>query len=169
MLVAMLGLGLSIAAEIYSVGARREREKQLLFVGHQFRGALRSYYHSHMRAGRKEYPTSLEELLKDGRFPGIRRHLRRVYPDPVQGGTDWGLVRVAGRIVGIHSLSEQRPLKKDNFDLDDAAFRNREKYSEWIFTYPSNAVIEPDAMNDSMESEDGIAARIPDTPEGEEL
>jgi type II secretory pathway pseudopilin PulG len=144
MVVAMLGLGMSIAAELYAVSAQREREKELLFVGHQFRAALRSYYQSQMRAGRKEYPASLEELLKDSRFPGIRRHLRRIYRDPVGGGTEWGLVRVGGRIVGVHSLSQQQPLKQDNFDLEDAAFASREHYSDWVFTYPANALAEPE-------------------------
>lgn len=143
MMIATLGLGMSIAAELHAVSARREREQQLLFVGHQFRAALRSYYHAHMRAGRKEYPASLEELLKDNRFPGIRRHLRKIYQDPVNGGSEWGLVRVGGRIVGIHSLSQEHPLKQDNFDLEDAAFAHREKYGDWVFAYPANALLEP--------------------------
>jgi type II secretory pathway pseudopilin PulG len=148
MVIAMLGLGTSIAAQLHAVSARREREKELLFVGHQFRAALRSYYHAQMRAGRKEYPASLEELLKDNRFPGIRRHLRKLYRDPVHGGSEWGLVRVGGRIVGIHSLSQEQPLKQGNFDLEDAAFADREKYSDWVFTYPVNGLFEPDGQGE---------------------
>lgn len=151
MTVAMLGVGMTIVGEVYSLGVRREREQELLFVGHQFRAALRSYYHAQMRAGKKDYPASLEELLKDTRFAGIRRHLRRIYKDPITGEAEWGLVRIGGRIVGIHSLSTDRPLKQDGFELEDASFRDREKYSEWVFTYPSNALLEPEAAVEGAE------------------
>ena len=142
MTIAMLGVGLSIAAEVYALGMKRERERELLFVGHEFRAALRSYYRAQMRAGQHEYPASLDDLLKDGRFPGNARHLRRIYIDPLTGNADWGLVRMGGRIVGIHSRSEGRPVKQDNFDMDDSAFRNRQKYSEWVFTYPPSLIVD---------------------------
>ena len=52
------------------------------------------------------------------------------------GREEWGVVRVGGRIVGVHSLSDARPLKQKNFEPDDALFDGRERYSEWIFAYP---------------------------------
>jgi type II secretory pathway pseudopilin PulG len=133
--VALLGVGLAIAGESYSLASRRDRERELLFVGGQFRDALRSYYLTQMRAGKREYPPSLEELLADSRFPGVRRHLRKVYVDPMTGKAEWGLVTLAGGIVGVHSLSDAKPLKQANFEPADAELEGRSKYSEWVFSY----------------------------------
>lgn len=137
MLVAMLGAGLAIAGESYSIAAQRDKEQELLFIGAQFRTALRSYHQAQIRAGRREYPATLDDLLKDNRFPGTRRHLRRLYRDPMTGTTEWGVVRVAGRIVGVHSLSTGTPLKQAGFDIDDAEFEGAEKYADWIFMAPA--------------------------------
>lgn len=78
------------------------------------------------------------------RSPGVQRHLRRIYIDPMTGKSEWGLIRVAGRIVGIHSLSDRKPIKRDHFDAEDAACRNKEKYSEWTFTYPPDLLLRGD-------------------------
>lgn len=96
------------------------------------------FYQSHGADGKNEYPQTLEELLKDSRTAETRRYLRKIYRDPITGKSDWGLVRVAGRIVGIHSLSDRRPIKQDGFEGDEIGFKGKEKYSQWIFTYPSN-------------------------------
>jgi type II secretory pathway pseudopilin PulG len=133
MLVAMLGAGLAIAGESYSIAAQRDKEQELLFIGAQYRAALRSYRQAQIRGGLREYPASLEDLLKDNRFPGTRRHLRRLYRDPMTGTTEWGVVRVAGRIIGVHSLSEGTPLKQAGFDIDDAEFEGAETYADWVF------------------------------------
>jgi len=133
MLVAMLGVGLAIAGESYAIAAQRDREQELLFIGAQFRAALRSYRQAQIRGGVREYPATLEDLLKDNRFPGTRRHLRRLYRDPMTGTTQWGVVRVAGRIVGVHSLSERAPLKHAGFDIDDAELEGADTYADWIF------------------------------------
>ena len=61
--------------------AQREREQELLFVGSQFRNAFMSYYGA-TPAGRA-LPAFLEDLVEDNRFPVPRRHLRRVYADPM--------------------------------------------------------------------------------------
>jgi type II secretory pathway pseudopilin PulG len=160
MAVAMLGVGLATAAEIHSIATRREQERELIFIGHQFRAALRSYNHAQLRAGRREYPANLEELLKDNRFPGIRRHLRRIYKDPITGESEWGVVLVAGRIVGVHSLSQEHPLKQDGFEPDDAAFRGQERYSDWIFTYPTNALVGDSATANGL-GQDGVGSVSP--------
>ena len=134
MLVAFLGVSLTIAADLYATALKREQERQLLFIGHEFRHALERYYTA---AGQQnQYPLTLEELLKDPRFPNTRRYLRRLYQDPMTGKAEWGLVVQQGRIVGIHSLSPQRPIKRDNFDDDDAGLANKTRYADWVFTYP---------------------------------
>ncbi|MFS2004969.1 type II secretion system protein [Duganella sp. CT11-25] len=134
MLVAFMGVGLTIAADLYATAMRRDKERELLFIGHEFRHALERYYTAD--PGQNQYPLTLEELLKDPRFPNARRHLRRLYADPITGKAEWSLVLQQGRIVGIRSLSTQRPIKQDNFDDDDAGLARKSRYADWVFTYP---------------------------------
>ena len=85
-------------------------------------------------------------MLRDPRFANARRHLRRLYADPVTGKAEWGLLRQEGRIVGIHSLSPQLPIKQDNFLDEDASLRRKQRYADWHFTYPHDLVLaQPDA------------------------
>ncbi len=138
-LVAVIGVGLSVAAEVAVVAAQRDKEKELLAIGRQFRTAIARYYEA--PGPRREYPTSLADLLQDPRTPQLRRHLRRIFVDPLTRQAEWGLVRVGGRIVGVHSLSTQRPLKQDGFDADDSAFVGQQQYAQWIFTYPPDLLL----------------------------
>jgi len=156
MLVAMLGSGLVMAAETYSLVAAREREAQLLFIGHEFRQAIERYHQAQAGGANQQYPQTLEQLLHDTRFPGTRRYLRRIYVDPMLGKAEWGLVRVGGRIVGVHSLSQQSTIKRKNFELDDVAFESAERYEQWVFTYPPQLLL----------NEGDVAPRV--TFEGEE-
>lgn len=140
MLIAFMGVGLVIASELYTTAARRDKERELLFIGHEFRNAIERYYRA---GGRNQYPLALEELLKDPRFPGAKRHLRRLYSDPTTGKPEWALVLVQGRIAGVHSQSAQLPVKQDNFDDDDAGLRHKAQYAQWVFAYPHDLFIPP--------------------------
>ncbi|HAT32032.1 MAG TPA: hypothetical protein DCW29_14600 [Janthinobacterium sp.] len=143
MLIAFMGVGLSIAGDLYATAMRRDKERQLLFVGHEFRNAIARYYNASGGAGQHQYPLTLEDLLKDPRFPNPTRHLRRLYVDPTTGKNEWGLILVQGRIVGVHPLSPQRPIKQDNFDDDDTGLRQKARYADWNFTYPSDLFLAP--------------------------
>jgi hypothetical protein len=55
------------------------------------------------------------------------------------------LVRVAGRIVGVHSLSSGVPIKQDGFEAEDAGLRGKQAYSEWAFTYPADLLLRAEA------------------------
>ncbi len=145
--VAVMGIALSIAVEVDSLNAQREKEKVLLATGRQFRTAIGRYTDAAAVAGRYEYPASLEDMLQDKRVPGIRRHLRKIFVDPMTGSNEWGLVRLNGRIVGVHSLSQNVPLKQGLFEPDEARFEGKQKYSEWIFTYPPELSIGPVSGN----------------------
>lgn len=140
--VAFMGVGLTVAVEIDSTGAQRDKEKELLSIGRQFRGAIGRYYEAKSIGGKGEYPTTLENLLQDNRVPGIKRHLRKIFVDPMTGKAEWGLMMIAGRIVGVHSLSQKTPIKQDGFEAEDTNFRNKQKYSEWVFTYPSDLMVQ---------------------------
>jgi type II secretory pathway pseudopilin PulG len=140
LLVALLGVGLTVAVEVDTTASRRDRERELLAIGRQFQVAI-SRYHEAQGQSKNAYPASLEDLLQDPRFPGIRRHLRKVYVDPMTGKAEWGLVQVAGRIVGVHSLSADTPIKQDGFEPEQAGLRGKQTYAEWLFVYPPDLML----------------------------
>ena len=82
--VVVLGLALSTAGTVWSAASQRQREAELLWVGTQYMRAIESYY-VHAPSGIRHYPRSLGELVEDRRGAVMRRHLRRLYPDPMTG------------------------------------------------------------------------------------
>lgn len=145
LLVAFLGLGQTVAVTIYTTAAQRDREKELLSIGRQFRTAISRYYETQLSAGKREYPATLDDLLRDNRVPGIKRHLRQVFIDPMTGKAEWGLIKMGERIVGVHSLSENLPIKQNGFEAEDLNLRGKQKYSEWAFVYPSDLMLHLEA------------------------
>jgi type II secretory pathway pseudopilin PulG len=130
--VAFMGLGMAMAGKVYRTTVLREREAELLWVGNQYRVAIEAY----AKRGGGLYPRALDDLLKDPRDPGVRRYLRRRYPDPVTGSDEWGIVKAAdGGIMGVYSRSEEPPLKTAGFRIADTAFQDAAKYSDWKFVY----------------------------------
>lgn len=89
--IALVGLGLSGASELWSTTAQRQRMQQLEFVGQQYVQAIGSYYEASPQ-GLRRFPASLDDLLLDRRFPFVRRHLRQAYRNPLTGQMDWELV-----------------------------------------------------------------------------
>ena len=127
--VAFLGIALAAIGTVWSTAARRDREQQLLFAGAAYRSAIRSYFH----AGRS-YPQELQDLIEDSRNGVIRRHLRRLYADPMTGQADWQLMRnPAGGIFGVASTSTQVPIKQENFPPELEAFTDAKCYCDWQF------------------------------------
>ena len=121
-LVAILALATSATLTLGGIVQRREAEERLLEVGDAYRRAIASYLNS-SPAGDRRYPGALADLLRDPRYPGVRRHLRRLYPDPISGSNEWGLVAApGGGIMGVHSLSNAKPIKVADFDLENEAF-----------------------------------------------
>ena len=131
-IVAILGGGLALTGEVWHTVMQREKEAELLFIGNQYRRAIERYY----LAGQNRYPAALEDLLKDPRRPTTERYLRNRYVDPMTGKIEWGIVKAGdGGIMGVHSLSDDKPLKSANFRTRDKGFDNVEKYSDWKFIY----------------------------------
>jgi type II secretory pathway pseudopilin PulG len=130
--IAITGIGLSVAGMSWQYQVRAEKEKQLLFVGAEFRNAINNYYSSTTDTV-KVYPASLDDLLLDKRMPTIKRHLRKIYTDPMTGKADWGFETKEGRIVGIYSRSSLVPYKKKGFNVADAKFAGAKSYMDWIF------------------------------------
>lgn len=129
----LLGIGLMAAEDVWSVARQREREKELLFVGDQYREAIRRYYVGAPPGTARVLPPSVKVLLSDDRYPVPVRHLRRAYPDPITGKSEWGMVRVNDQILGVYSLSEKKPMKQAGFVPLHQAFKDAETYRQWVF------------------------------------
>jgi len=133
-IIAVMGMGLAAFGELHSHAAQREKERELLFVGEQFRQAIGSYYNR--SPGAKVFPKTVDELIEDKRFPMPQHHLRKLYRDPITGSTDWALVEApGGGFMGVHSRSDEAPVKTGNFAVADEAFADAQHYADWAFTY----------------------------------
>ena len=131
MFLAILGIAATASVTLGGLVERKSAEDELLRIGAEYRRALQSYANS----GGNRYPPSLQELLKDSRFPATRRHLRQLYADPVTGRDEWGLITAPeGGIVGIYSLSTSQPIKVQGFDAEFADFSEAKTYRDWIFS-----------------------------------
>jgi type II secretory pathway pseudopilin PulG len=146
LLVALMGSALTVTSQVWNTVQQRDREEELLFVGGQIRNAL-ALYAANTPGNGERFPQRLDDLLKDPRYPGVRRYLRKLYRDPVTGRVEWGLVKTpTGAIVGVFSQSDRVPLKISQFSLADQGFEGKTKYSEWVFmprSSPGAAVMAP--------------------------
>ncbi len=141
-LLAILALASASTLTLGSFLQQRANEAELLFIGAQYAAALRTFVES-TPAGQKQLPSRLEDLLRDPRYPNVKRHLRRIYADPMTGKQDWALVPAkGGGFIGIHSRSDAAPIRKTGFDTEFLALTNKKKYSEWVFGMPAS-----EAMN----------------------
>jgi len=136
-LVAILAIISVRALEVTATAERRDKEAQLLWVGMAFRNAI-AQYHKGTPGEAKAYPENLEALLYDERHTNPDRPLRKLYRDPMTGSPDWGLVRNGkGAVIGVYSLSQDRPAKKGGFPPELASFAGAQRYSDWKFVYQS--------------------------------
>ncbi|HEY0974622.1 MAG TPA: hypothetical protein VGE57_09025 [Solimonas sp.] len=133
--VTMLGVGLAATGTLWAQAARREREEQLLDIGNAYRVAIKRYY-LNSPGTVMQYPPSLDDLLLDRRHLTVVRYLRKRYPDPITGLSNWGVLQAAdGGIMGVYSLSGQAPLKIRGFRADNEFFADATAYSEWKFIF----------------------------------
>ena len=177
--VVLAGIVMAGTGQVWQAKSQREKEAELMYIGEEFRKAIMSYYNT----GTKQYPESLEDLLQDKRTPAIKRHLRKIYTDPVMNTVEWGIVEepppgnnaaanktaapgnspapnknptsgtsaapnsaapnsssvttsnISKRIIGVYSLSERKPIKKDKFPEHFAKFSEALTYQDWKFVY----------------------------------
>lgn len=155
-LVAIIALVGAATLRIGALMRRAAAEEELLETGAEFTRALRSYAAATPR-GQPTQPPSLRELLRDPRFPEPRRHLRKVYIDPITGKAEWGILYLADRtgVIGVYSLSESAPFKVANFDYRFQNFENREHISEWVFTMTGHAALPAAKASDARQGGDG--------------
>lgn len=88
-LIATTGILLASIGMTWSTLNQRGKERDLLFVGDQFRKAIGQYY-EHTPGTLKKYPASLNDLLKDERHLLTQRYLRKIYRDPMTRVREWG-------------------------------------------------------------------------------
>lgn len=131
--LAVAGLALSKTGPRWTEAELRVREDELLRVGQLYAGALEAYSAS-SPAAVKTLPLALEQLVLDERFVGGHRHLRQLYPDPLDPQRPWGLLRDAeGRIYGVYSLDQRRPFRTAPVRLGALRLDAATRYSDWKF------------------------------------
>ena len=125
-------LASALGLTVYSRETRMLKEQELIFRGLAYKAAIKSYYNA--SNGMKELPHSLGDLVLDPRFP-FKKHIRRLYLDPITGRM-WTLITGPdGGISGVASPSKTKPIKRKNFPEQLKKFEDAEHYSDWIFDY----------------------------------
>lgn len=137
LIVVLIGLGLGAAGTLWHTESQRLKENELLFIGEQYRKAIQNYYNA---GPARQFPKSLNDLLLDARLP-LTRHLRKLYPDPMTGNKEWGLIADPDGhgISGVYSLAPGVPIKQQGFDARQKEFENAQSYSAWRF----NVIVTP--------------------------
>lgn len=131
--LAVIGIAAAFAVSLGAASSRRDAELHLLAIGAEFERALAAYAATGGRAPGAG-PRQLEDLLKDPRTAGLRRHLRQIYVDPLTGESRWGVIRNAqGSIVGVYSLAPGVPIKRSGFREGQESFVEADSYSQWTF------------------------------------
>ena len=116
------------------LAAHTETAAQALGIPFSFTGHAADLFRD-----RSLLPAKLEHLLRDPRFPGMVRHLRKLYDDPMTG-EEWQLVTdPAERIIGVRSSSDLEPFQKEGFPKALAKLTGKDSYSEWEFVYTPSA------------------------------
>ncbi|MDP5239624.1 type II secretion system protein [Uliginosibacterium sp. 31-16] len=135
--IAIISLAATTTVQLGAIAHRRQAEEELLFIGLQYKRAIRSYFEAAPPGAPAAAPNQLEDLIRDPRFPGVRRHLRQLYPDPLTGKLDWVLIRAPdGKgLLGVHSRSKESPIRIDNFPDEFFHFKGKHRYSDWVFVY----------------------------------
>ncbi len=138
--IALAGAVLGAVGSLWSTDSRREREKELLFAGDQFRKAIGAYYAEAPAGQPHKFPAKLDDLLNDKRWPTTRRHLRKIFVDPMTGTRDWLLVRAADQtIIGVYSGATETPIKQANFPDEYTQFESAKSYKDWQFVWKQSA------------------------------
>ena len=111
---------------------QRENEAELLFVGEQYRQAIMSYWRA-SPVGMRSWPGRLEDLVEDRRSAVPRRHLRKLYADPLSPETPWGLLNQGGGVIGVYSLAPGTPFRQTGFSVAQRGFDGAQRYADWRF------------------------------------
>ncbi len=129
-IVVVMGIMLGAMGQSMRTVMQREREKELIFRGLQYRDAIERW----TRKGPMPLK-DIKDLLKDPRSAAGERLIRRLYADPMTGKDFKVLTDPNLGIYGVASTSNDEPLKTKNFPDALSNFEDKKKYSEWEFIY----------------------------------
>ena len=171
--IALMSLLAAAAGTMAGFVSQRERERELLFVGRAYRTAIDRYREAH-KGQAQPFPKSLSDLLGDSGPQSPRRYLRKLYADPMTGGSEWGIVKTAqGGIIGVYSLSTLRPIRsRSPYPADDVDLLSARSYRDWRFIAAGGVpVAPPSSPLDAPKPPPDIVPRppvsTPDEPEPE--
>ncbi|MDR7052125.1 type II secretory pathway pseudopilin PulG [Duganella sp. 3397] len=161
-MVAIIGLVAAASLKLGATVQRSRAEQQLLVIGAAFSDALQSYADA-TPAGQPPQPPSLKDLLRDPRFPTPRRHLRKIFVDPMTGKAEWGIVYLGGTtgVMAVYSLSQARPVKIGNFPARFQSLAGKQKISEWRFVASGPGTPGTQGANTGAAPPDGTSALAP--------
>lgn len=129
-MVVIMGIMLGVTGQSMRVVMKREREKELIFRGLQYRDAIERWTKKGMMP-----LLDINHLVKDPRSATGGSHLRQLYKDPVTG-KEWKILKDKSLgIYGVASTSDEEPFKQGNFPDVIKQFEEKKKYSEWEFIY----------------------------------
>lgn len=133
-LLTLSALGMAAAGPLWRDAVQRDREQELLRIGALYAAAIVEY--RDMSPGSlMQLPASLDDLVNDTRFIGTMRHLRRLYPDPIDPTRPWGLLLdTDGRVMGVYSQSQEAPLAQGPQRIGALRLAPAERYADWKFT-----------------------------------
>lgn len=134
LMVLFITLGLGKLLENAAKSTQRAREAELLYTGNLYREAIRQYWQS-TPIGARPYPEKLDDLLRDPRYPVIRRYLRRLYPDPITGQAFVPILAPGGGVTGVRSTSLRKSIRVAGFRTAQMAFAAAQSYQQWEFSY----------------------------------
>jgi len=142
--LALAALGAVHTGQRLADARQRANEDELLFVGEQYRQAIQSYWRASPR-GVHAWPVQLDDLIEDHRFPEPRRHLRKLFADPMSPDMPWGVVRQGNAVIGIYSQASGLPFRQAGFSDEQHGFEGAQDYAAWRFvasvpTAPSRPV-----------------------------
>lgn len=135
MIMSVTSIGMAAVGSIWSFEAQRQKEKELHFVGNAYAAAIKSYYLSQPNA--KLYPKSFEALIEDNRGIKIKRHLRKIYPDPMTHDGEWELIKQGDLILGVRSQSQQKIINKALFSAKTSK-DEVSKYADIVFAHAAS-------------------------------
>jgi type II secretory pathway pseudopilin PulG len=168
-LVTVIGLVGAATLKVDALLRRAAAEEELLDIGAAFGEALRTYAEATPK-GQPAQPPSLQELLKDPRFPGVRRHLRKIFVDPLTGKAEWGIVWAnpgdRRGVLAVYSLSKAKPLKVANFDKRFSGFENKQHVSDWKFAATGQALMQGQVLAQGKPQMPGQPSLFQDPPAG---
>ena len=148
--VAIFGIALAGAGQVWQTKAQREKERELLFVGEQFQKAIMSYYND-ASTGLKQYPESLQDLLLDSRSSTPKRHLRKIFLDPMTNSYEWGLVKESDSDqVEKESDPEQVEKESDSEQVDKSTFISKDPKIIGVYSRSKKVPIKVQNFSDNF-------------------